>query len=84
MPCSLWGAAHFVLAPFLGFLWNFTRLFMRAPSGRKRFNVLGAMNAATHELVTVTNDAYINAQGVCELLRKIDGLELSVPVTLAP
>ncbi len=49
-------AAHFVLAPFLGILWSFTRLFIKAPSGRKRFNVLGALNAVTHELITVTND----------------------------
>ena len=27
-------AAHFVLAPFLGFLWSVTRLFIRAPAGR--------------------------------------------------
>ena len=25
-------AAHFVLAPFLGFLWSLTRLFVRAKS----------------------------------------------------
>ena len=55
-------AAHFVLAPFLGILWSFKRLFIKAPSGRKRFNVLGALNAVTHELITVTNDTYINAQ----------------------
>src|SRR5512144_1930503 len=35
-------AAHFVFAPFLGFLWCATRLFVRAASGRKRYNVLGA------------------------------------------
>jgi len=29
-------AAHFVLAPFLGFLWSFTRLFIQAPAGRQR------------------------------------------------
>ena len=57
-------AAHFVLAPFLGILWCFTRLFIKAPAGRKRFNVLGALNAATHELVTVTNDTYINSSRV--------------------
>ncbi len=49
-------AAHFVLAPFLGMLWSFTRLFVRAPAGRQRFNVLAALNAITHELVMVTND----------------------------
>ncbi len=51
-------AAHFVLAPFLGFLWSVTRLFIKAPSGRQRFNILGALNAITHELISVTNDTY--------------------------
>lgn len=74
-------AAHFVLAPFLGYLWSFTRLFIKAPSGRKCFNVLGALNAVTHELITVTNDAYINAQSVCDLLWKIARLNLKQPVT---
>lgn len=64
-------AAHFVLQPFLGFLWCFQRLFVYSASGRKRFNVLGALNAITHEVVTVTNDTYINALSVCELLRKL-------------
>ena len=75
-------AAHFVLAPFLGILWSFKRLFIKAPSGRKRFNVLGALNAVTHELITVTNDTYINAQSFCELLRRISRLDNRVPITL--
>lgn len=75
-------AAHFVLAPFLGFLWSLTRIFIKAPAGRKRFNVLGALNAVTHELITVTNDSYINAQSVCELLQKLSQLNLGIPITL--
>lgn len=75
-------AAHFVLAPFLGYLWCFTLLFIKAPSGRKRFNVLGALNAITHELITVTNDTYINAQSVCDLLWKLARLNLTMPITL--
>lgn len=75
-------AAHFVLAPFLGLLWCFERIFVRAPAGRQRFNVLGALNAITHELVTVTNDTYINAESVCQLLRDIAALGLGVPITL--
>jgi len=39
--------------PFLGYLWRFGRLFIKAPAGRKRFNVLGALNAITHQIVTV-------------------------------
>jgi len=59
-------AAHFVLGAYLGVLWCFERLFVKTGSGRQRFNVLAAMNALTHELVLVTNDAYINAQSVCD------------------
>jgi transposase len=75
-------AAHFVLAPFLGFVWSLTRLFIKAPSGRQRFNVLGALNAISHELITVTNDSYINAQSLCMLLHKLAEQNLDVPITL--
>jgi transposase len=75
-------AAHFVLAPFLGILWSFTRLFMQAPAGRKRFNVLGALDVITHELISITNDTYINALSVCELLRKLRKRFPKIPITL--
>ncbi len=75
-------AAHFVLAPFLGMLWCFTRLFLRAPPGRQRFNGLGALNAMTHELVLVTNETDITATTVCELLRQLAAPHLGVPITL--
>ena len=55
-------AAHFALAPFLGFLSSFKRLFIKAPAGRKRFNVLGALDAITHELVTITNLSHTQDQ----------------------
>jgi len=67
---------------FLAYRECFTRLFIKAPAGRKRFNVLGALNAVTHELVTVTNDTYINAQRVCDLLWRISRLNIGVPITL--
>ena len=75
-------ASHFVLAPFLGFLWSVARIFIKAPSGRQRFNVLGALNAITHELVYVTNDTYITSTEVCQLLNKLVGLNLTVPITV--
>jgi transposase len=75
-------AAHFVLAAFLGFLWSVTRIFMPAPSGRQRFNVLGALNAITHEMVTITNDTYITAQSVCALLEKIAAVYVGLPITI--
>lgn len=75
-------AAHFVHAPFQGFLWCFKRIFTKAPSGRKRFNVLGAINAVSHKLITITNETYINSLSVCDLLVKIAEQGLNVPITL--
>jgi transposase len=71
-----------VLQPFLGFLWCLQRYFIYSASGRKRFNVLGALNAITHEVVTITNDSYINALSVCELLRKLGAKHVGEAVTL--
>lgn len=71
-----------MLAPFLGFLWSLTRIFLRAPAGRQRFNVLGALNAITPALLTVTHDPYITATAVCTLLRQLAALNLGVPLTL--
>jgi transposase len=63
-------AAHFVWGTgFLVGLWCFVRMFVRTSSGRKRYNVLGAYNAVTKKLLTVTNETYINSQSVCEMLR---------------
>ena len=75
-------AAHFVHGPYLGYLWCFVRLLMRGPSGRKRFNVLGAIDAVTHELTTVCNDTVINAEAVCELLRALAARYVGLPLTL--
>ncbi|GHU48485.1 hypothetical protein FACS1894200_05630 [Spirochaetia bacterium] len=54
-------ASHFVHSAFVGGLWCRERIFIPSPSGRSRYNVLGAFNAITHELTTVTNCDYINA-----------------------
>ena len=75
-------AAHFVFAPFLGCLWCAARLFVRAASGRKRHNVLGALDAVTHRLIRVTNHGYINAESVCALLRAVAGAAVGLPITL--
>lgn len=58
-------AAHFVLGAYLSRVWCFTRLFIASPSGRQRFNVLGAIDAVTKEIFTVTHETYINAERVC-------------------
>jgi transposase len=76
-------AAHFVLQPFLGYLWCFARVFIQASSGRMRFNVLAALDACTHQIITVTNDTYINATVVCDLLTKIRAsMTDDLPITI--
>lgn len=64
-------AAHFVHQAFLGYVWSREPLFIASPAGRNRYNVLGALNATTMEIVTVSNDKYINSKSVCQLLGKL-------------
>ena len=75
-------AAHFVYAPFLALLWCFERLFVKAPSGRQRLNVLAALNATTQQIFTVQNLTYVTAERVCELLRLLAGTHLGMPITI--
>jgi hypothetical protein len=71
-----------VFAPFLGVLWCFQRLFVKAPSGRQRFNVLAALHATSHELFTVTNLTYLTAPTVGELLHVLASASSGVPLTV--
>jgi transposase len=73
---------HFVQQAFLGCLWCFTRIFIRSPSGRKRWNVLGAYNAISGQLTTVANDGYITATTVCEMLRKLSVQYAGRPIVI--
>ena len=75
-------AAHLVLGSFLCCLWCFERTFVRASSGRQRFNVLGAWNVISHELVSVCNTTVVNQQTFRELLSKIAALKLTGPITV--
>lgn len=75
-------AAHFVYGTFLCCLWSITRVFVRAASGRQRFNVLGAWNAVTRELIAITNTTVVNTQTMCALLRAVAARGLAGPVTL--
>ena len=64
-------AAHFVFLPFLGYLYSLVVRYLKVASGRKRFNVLGALNVVTKELLTFTSFDYINAEAVCSLLETL-------------
>ncbi len=75
-------ATHFVMGTFVCCLWSVTRIFVRAASGRQRFNVLDAWNAVTRERIAVTNTTVVNTATMCELLRKFAAQGLSGPITL--
>ena len=75
-------ASHFLFASFLGWVWCATRWLVRAASGRKRYNVLGALCAVSHRLIRVTNHSYINACSVCDLLRAVAAAGVGRPITL--
>jgi hypothetical protein len=64
-------AAHFILQPFICALWCFTRLFVKASSGRNRINILGVVNAITKEIFTLNNTTYINADTIITFLKQL-------------
>lgn len=65
-------ASHFVLGcDFLGYIYGRTRRFVRTFSGRMRYNVLGTIDFVSKKVTTVTNDKYITAEQVREMLSKI-------------
>ncbi len=75
-------AAHFVRGAFLGYLWCLTRIFVPTSPGRQRFNVLGALHAITHEVITFTNTGYINSTSVATLLGMIHAKFHNLPLTI--
>ncbi|MGK0182532.1 MAG: transposase [Halioglobus sp.] len=58
------------------------RQFIPTPSGRQRFNVLGALNAVTHKMITLTNTGYINSWSVVNLLRQLRCAHPLEPITV--
>ena len=64
-------ASHFVMGAFAGRVWSAVRMYVRTPSGRSRFNVLGALNFVSKKVETVTNSTYITSIQVVELMEKL-------------
>lgn len=65
-------ASHFVMGcDFLGHIYGKTRRLVRTFSGRRRYNVLGALDYVSKKVHTVTNDTYITATEVCAMLRQV-------------
>jgi transposase len=64
-------AAHFVMGAFLGMIWCFARVLVKTPPGRQRYNVLGAIDSHSQELISIRTTENINSLSVVELLDKI-------------
>lgn len=75
-------AAHCVYGTYLCCPGSILRVFVRAASGRQRFNVLGAGDAVSRAFVSVTNTTVVNTDTMCELPRKIAATGLAGPVTV--
>ena len=63
--------AHFVLRSFLSMIWCFGKIFIKSGCGRQRYNMLGALDSHSKEVITVRSTGNINAQSVCELIDSI-------------
>ena len=75
-------AAHFVPGAFLGMVWCFVRPFIKTSPGRQRYNVLGAVDSHSKEIISIKNTGYINALTVCELIEKIRNQYVEDSITL--
>ncbi len=75
-------AAHFVLQPFLCSLWCAFRVFIRASAGRNRINVLGAVNAISKEVTTITNTTYITSTTLIDFLKLLKEKYADKPIAI--
>ena len=74
-------AAHFIMGNnILGALWCKVRRYIYTFTGRNRYNVLAAMNYVTKEVHTVTNDTYITATQVIQLLEDLAAIYAGFPI----
>jgi transposase len=75
-------AAHFVKGAFLCCVWCLVRLLIRGSSGRQRYSVLGAWNAVTRSLISITTTGTVSADTMIMLLKEIATRGLRGPITL--
>lgn len=75
-------ASHFVMGGLPARLWGKARHWVRTSSGRKRYNVLGALNFITKKIEVVANDSYITSVQVVEMLTNIAMKHVDAPVAV--
>ncbi len=77
-------ASHFVWQGFVGFLWCFIKVWLGSPSGRKRYSILGAINAISHEVFSICTDGCVGSWTVIDLLWKLRQrfLQTGLPISI--
>ncbi len=65
-------ASHFQWGSYADYCWCFERQWIESSSGRKRFNILGAVNATSKEMIYCETEGSVNALTVCSLLIDIN------------
>ncbi len=75
-------AAHFVLGSFLGMIWCFKRIFIKSGCGRQRYNVLGALDSHSKEVITIRSTENINSFSVCDLIDEVKSKNTNTAITL--
>ena len=75
-------AAHFVLQAFLCSMWCAFRVFIKASAGRNRINVLGAVNAITKEVITLSNTTYITSTTLIDFLKLLKEKYADKPIAI--
>jgi len=61
--------------------WCSVQFLVRGPSGRRRLNVPGALDAVTPELATAINDTAVNPEVACESLLELSARHVGLPAT---
>ena len=62
--------------------WCSVQFLVRGPSGRRRLNVPGALDAVTPELATAINDTVVNPEVAREWLLELSARHVGLSVTL--
>ncbi len=70
------------MGAFLGMIWCFARVLVKTPPGRKRYNVLGAIDSHSQELISIRTVENIHSLSVVALLDEIAKKHPEAEVTL--
>ncbi len=75
-------AARFVMGAFPGMIRCFSRVFVKTSPGRQRYNVLGAVESHSKQLISIRTTENITAEVVQRLLDLIRATHPEVAITL--